>query len=74
MEFLWLWGVESADARTGMAVNHTPILLYGEDQSLQSIKKRKNYTYIMHFSQFLVKPNYSVTNILNYSNSIRLYT
>jgi len=28
--------------RTGMAVNHTPILLYGEDQSLQSIKK--NYS------------------------------
>ena len=25
--------------RIGMAVNHTPILLYGEDQSLQSIKK-----------------------------------
>jgi len=24
-----------------MAVNHTPILLYGEDQSLQSIKKKK---------------------------------
>jgi len=24
--------------RTGMTVNHTPILLYGEDQSLQSIK------------------------------------
>jgi len=29
--------------RTGMAVNYTPILLYGEDQSLQSIKiKKKN--------------------------------
>jgi len=27
--------------RTGMAVNHTPILLYGEDQSPQSIKKKK---------------------------------
>jgi len=27
--------------RTGMAVNHTSILLYGEDQSLQSIKKKK---------------------------------
>ena len=27
--------------RTGMAVNHTPILLYGKDQSLQSIKKKK---------------------------------
>jgi len=34
--------------RTGMAVNHTPILLYGEDQSLQSIKKKKkkNYEFI----------------------------
>jgi len=27
-----------------MAVNHTPILLYGEDQSLQSIKKKKKIT------------------------------
>ncbi|KAL6595324.1 hypothetical protein U3516DRAFT_765836 [Neocallimastix sp. 'constans'] len=27
IEFLCLWGVESADAVTGMAVNQTPILL-----------------------------------------------
>ena len=27
--------------RTSMAVNHTPILIYGEDQSLQSIKNKK---------------------------------
>jgi len=32
---------------TGMAVNHTPILLYGEDQSLQSIKKKKKLVSII---------------------------
>jgi len=26
---------------TGMAVNHTPILTYGGDKNLQSIKKKK---------------------------------
>jgi len=27
--------------RTGMAVNHTPILTYGGDKSLLSMKKKK---------------------------------
>jgi len=31
-----------------MAVNHTPILLYGEDQSLQSIKKKKKLYFLTH--------------------------
>jgi len=33
---------------TGMAVNHTPILTYGGDKSLQSIKKKKKLI-IHHF-------------------------
>jgi len=33
--------------RTGMAVKHTPILLYGGDKILQSIKKKKkNFLFI----------------------------
>jgi len=44
----FLMGSWERRRRTGMAVNHAPILLYGEDQNLQSIKlfllfKHKGY-------------------------------
>jgi len=44
--------------RTGMAVNHTPILLYmGKDQSLQSIKKKK-FNKKKNFSFLLLNFNF----------------
>jgi len=45
--------------RTGMAVNHTPILLYWEDQSLQSKKKKKKKIKIKKFKIKKKKKNNS---------------
>jgi len=46
-----------------MAVNHTPILLYGEDQSLQSIKKKKKFIYLFNNFQLGEMPHFLIRHM-----------
>jgi len=53
--------------RTDMAVNHTPILTYSGDKSLQSIKKK--YIIYIYIYLFLI----IIFIIISYLNYILIY-